>query len=113
MTPTETTRWLPPDHSDHVAFILESNTRAVWFTKVGPEGASLAGNVAGSRSRLARAFGTTPQQLLAETRVPIPMKTGRMPWTMTIRTTSRAGAPSATRMAISRCRCATMNVITP
>ena len=50
-----------------VAQILEGNTRAVWFTKVGPEGASLAGNVAGSRSRLARAFGTTPQQLLAET----------------------------------------------
>jgi UbiD family decarboxylase len=48
-----------------VAQALEGSRRAVWFTKVGPEGASLAGNVAGSRSRLARAFDTTPQQLLS------------------------------------------------
>src|SRR6185436_5039765 len=49
-----------------VAGILEGNPRAVWFTRAGPEGASLAGNVAGSRSRLARAFGTSPERLLPE-----------------------------------------------
>jgi UbiD family decarboxylase len=49
-----------------VARILEGNPKAVWFTRAGPEGASLAGNVAGSRSRLARAFGTTPERLLPE-----------------------------------------------
>src|SRR2546425_4974053 len=49
-----------------VASRLEGNAKAVWFTRVGPEGASLAGNVAGSRSRLARAFGTTPERLLHE-----------------------------------------------
>jgi UbiD family decarboxylase len=48
-----------------VAARLEGNAKAVWFTRAGPEGASLAGNVAGSRSRLARAFGTTPPQLLS------------------------------------------------
>jgi UbiD family decarboxylase len=49
-----------------VAAMLEGNPRAVWFSRAGPEGASLAGNVAGSRSRLAHAFGTTPQRLLQE-----------------------------------------------
>ena len=49
-----------------VARILEGNPKAVWFTRAGPEGASLAGNVAGSRSRLAYAFATTPERLLPE-----------------------------------------------
>jgi len=49
-----------------VAGILEGSAKAVWFTDVGPEGASLAGNVAGSRSRLAQAFGTSRERLLAE-----------------------------------------------
>src|SRR5688572_8052759 len=49
-----------------VARILEGNPKAVWFTRVGPEGASLAGNVAGSRSRLASAFGTSPEGVLPE-----------------------------------------------
>ena len=44
-----------------VAAALEGNARAVWF-----EDLQLAGNVAGSRSRLARAFGTTPRGLLSE-----------------------------------------------
>lgn len=50
-----------------VAQVLEGNAKAVWFEHAGPEGASLAGNVAGSRSRLARAFGTSPERLLEET----------------------------------------------
>src|SRR3954468_3257955 len=49
-----------------VAGILEGNPKAVWFGSAGPERASLAGNVAGSRSRLAKAFGTTPHRLLQE-----------------------------------------------
>ena len=49
-----------------VAGMLEGNPKAVWLQRAGPEGASLAGNVAGSRSRLATAFGTTPQRLLPE-----------------------------------------------
>jgi 2,5-furandicarboxylate decarboxylase 1 len=44
-----------------VAAALEGNPRAVWFTRL-----ELAGNVTGSRSRLARAFGTTPRELLQE-----------------------------------------------
>jgi len=49
-----------------VAGMLEGNPKAVWFSRAGPEGAALAGNVAGGRSRLAHAFGTTPQRLLQE-----------------------------------------------
>lgn len=45
---------------------LEGSERARLFTAVGPERAQVAGNVAGSRSRLALAFGTDPQGLLAE-----------------------------------------------
>jgi UbiD family decarboxylase len=44
-----------------VAARLEGNARAVWFTQLG-----LAGNVTGSRSRLARAFGVSQDQLLHE-----------------------------------------------
>ena len=49
-----------------VAPALEGNAKAVFFERVGKEGAQLVGNVMGSRSRLARAFGTAPDKLLAE-----------------------------------------------
>lgn len=49
-----------------VAAILEGNPKTVLFERVGPEAAALAGNVAGSRARFARAFGTTEDKLLAE-----------------------------------------------
>jgi UbiD family decarboxylase len=49
-----------------VAPALEGNARAVLFERVGKEGAALVGNVMGSRARLARAFGTAPDKLLAE-----------------------------------------------
>lgn len=49
-----------------VAAALDGNARAVLFESVGPEGAQLAGNVMGDRARLARAFGTTSEKLLAE-----------------------------------------------
>jgi UbiD family decarboxylase len=49
-----------------VAAALEGNRKAVWFMRAGAEGASLAGNVAASRSRLAHAFDTTPEELLQE-----------------------------------------------
>ena len=38
-----------------VAAALDGNPKAVWFSRAGPEGASLAGNVAGSRSRHTKA----------------------------------------------------------
>src|SRR6266853_184485 len=49
-----------------VAMALEGNAKAVLFERVGKEGAQLVGNVMGSRARLARAFGTAPDKLLAE-----------------------------------------------
>jgi UbiD family decarboxylase len=53
----------PVDLAD-VAAIMEGNPRAVWFGRVSGSTASLAGSVAASRTRLAKAFGTTPQRLL-------------------------------------------------
>ena len=49
-----------------VAEALDGNPKAVLFERVGKEGAQLAGNVMGGRSRLARAFGVAPEKLLAE-----------------------------------------------
>ena len=49
-----------------IAAKLEGNPRAVLFRQVGPERARLVGNVTGSRSRLAKAFGVTPDRLLTE-----------------------------------------------
>jgi 2,5-furandicarboxylate decarboxylase 1 len=53
----------PCDLAD-VAAALEGNEKAVLFRKVGPEQAALAGNVAGSRERLALAFATDVAGLL-------------------------------------------------
>lgn len=58
-------REAPIDLAD-VAAVLEANPRAVLFTKVGPEGWELVGNVTASRARLARAFGTSLTGLLPE-----------------------------------------------
>jgi UbiD family decarboxylase len=49
-----------------VAEALEGNARAVLFEVVGPDKQQLVGNVAGSRSRIARAFGVAPGELLRE-----------------------------------------------
>jgi UbiD family decarboxylase len=49
-----------------VARCFEGNPKAVLFRRVGPEGSELAGNVTGSRSRIARGFGVTPPDLLGE-----------------------------------------------
>jgi UbiD family decarboxylase len=49
-----------------VAAALEGNPKAVWFDKAGGEGSPLVGNALASRTRFAKAFGTTPQRLLAE-----------------------------------------------
>ena len=54
----------PIDLAD-LAVPLEGNAKAVLFEAVGPEGVQLCGNVPASRSRLAIAFDTTPQKLLA------------------------------------------------
>lgn len=55
-----------PTELADVAKALDGNRKAVLFRKAGPEGAELVGNVAGSRSRLARAFGVKREDLLAE-----------------------------------------------
>ena len=49
-----------------VAAALDGNARAVVFEAAGPERQQLAGNVTGSRSRIARAFGVKPNELLRE-----------------------------------------------
>jgi 2,5-furandicarboxylate decarboxylase 1 len=49
-----------------VAAVLDGNARAVLFGAVGPERQELVGNVTGSRSRIAHAFGVAPQALLHE-----------------------------------------------
>lgn len=53
----------PVDLGD-IAGLMEGNRRAVWFARPSGGATSLAGNVTGSRSRLANAFGTTPDKLL-------------------------------------------------
>jgi 2,5-furandicarboxylate decarboxylase 1 len=55
-----------PTELADVAARLEGNPKAVLFGAVGPERAQLVGNVAGSRARLARAFGAKPGALLPE-----------------------------------------------
>ena len=55
----------PTDLAD-VAAVLEGNPKAVLFRAVGPERAELVGNVAGSRARIARAFGVEPARLVPE-----------------------------------------------
>src|SRR5690349_25061376 len=47
-----------------VAAVHDGNAKAIWFRQAG--GAELAANVTASRSRLAPAFDTTPDRLLAE-----------------------------------------------
>ncbi|MFM0200743.1 UbiD family decarboxylase [Paraburkholderia fungorum] len=53
----------PVDLAD-VAAIMEGNPRAVWFTRPSGNTIALAGSVTASRSRLSKAFDTTPAQLL-------------------------------------------------
>jgi 2,5-furandicarboxylate decarboxylase 1 len=66
LPPEELQKLEAPVALGELAAALEGNPRAVWFSRAGPEGAELAGNVAGSRSRLAHAFGTTRERLLQE-----------------------------------------------
>jgi len=64
LPPQELDRREEPIELGDVAAAHEGNSKAVWFVRAG--GAELAANVTASRSRLALAFGTTPQRLLAE-----------------------------------------------
>jgi 2,5-furandicarboxylate decarboxylase 1 len=64
LPPHECERREAPIELGDVAAVHEGNPKAVWFARAG--GAELAANVCGSRSRLALAFDTTPQRLLAE-----------------------------------------------
>src|SRR5262249_45226555 len=63
----------PVDLADAAA-IMEGNPRAVWFKRPGGGNISLAGSVAASRTRLAKAFDTTPQNLLATVRERLAVK---------------------------------------
>ena len=49
-----------------IAAVLHGNRKAVWFRNVNGADMDLVGNVVGSRSRLARAFGVTPDKILGE-----------------------------------------------
>lgn len=55
----------PIDLAD-VAEVFEGNRKAVWLRQVGAERAEVVGNVVGSRTRLARAFGVPVGALLPE-----------------------------------------------
>jgi len=55
-----------PTKLSDVAKLLHGNRRAVWFKKPGDSELTLVGNVAASRSRLAKAFGVAPDKLLQE-----------------------------------------------
>ncbi|GAB2873954.1 UbiD family decarboxylase [Paraburkholderia jirisanensis] len=63
----------PVDLAD-VAAIMEGNPRAVWFKQPSGGDISLAGSVAASRTRLAKAFDTTPANLLATVRERLAVK---------------------------------------
>src|SRR5438045_2631260 len=64
LPPAELERVAQPIELGDVAAMHEGNAKAIWFARAA--GAELAANVAASRSRLALAFGTTPDRLLAE-----------------------------------------------
>ena len=64
LPPHELERRPEPIDLGDVAAVHEGNAKAVWFARAG--GAELAANVTASRSRLALAFGTTPERLLGE-----------------------------------------------
>jgi UbiD family decarboxylase len=55
-----------PTDLAEVASVMEGNAKAVRFHSVGPERQELVGNVCGSRSRLAIAFGVAPDKLREE-----------------------------------------------
>ena len=59
-----------------VAQALEGNPRAVLFEAAGPERQQLVGNVTGSRSRIAHAFGVAPNELLREIQRPPAQQAG-------------------------------------
>ena len=61
-----------------VAAILHGNPKAVWFRNPHGAGLDLVGNVVGSRSRMARAFGVAPDKLLAEIQRRLDRKSTRL-----------------------------------
>ena len=66
LAPEELETRAAPAKLSEVAQVLEANPRAVLFSQAGPERAALAGNVLGSRARMAQAFGAAPRELLRE-----------------------------------------------
>lgn len=61
---TELERHEAPVDLAEIAGIMEGNPRAVWFERPSGGTTSLAGSVTASRTRLAKAFDTTPPRLL-------------------------------------------------
>ena len=57
-----------PTETAAIAQRLEGNRKAVWFKNVGAEQAEVVGNVMGSRSRIAAAFGVGRSDVLSEIR---------------------------------------------
>ena len=57
-----------PTETAAIAERLEGNRKAVWFKNVGAEQAEVVGNVMGSRSRIAAAFGVGRSDVLNEIR---------------------------------------------
>lgn len=76
-----------PTELGHVADRLDASEQAVLYTNLGKDGSRLAGNVAGSRERLALAFDTDPRGLLQEV-------LGRLAAPKGTRTVTREGAPA-------------------
>jgi UbiD family decarboxylase len=55
-----------PTKFSKIAKLLHGNPKAVWFKQAGDSNLTLVGNVAASRSRMAKAFGVVPDKLLPE-----------------------------------------------
>ena len=49
-----------------LSLIIEASPKAVLFRKAGPEQVEIVGGVAGSRARVAAAFGVSPDRLVGE-----------------------------------------------
>jgi len=64
--PQQQVEWRDSADLIDIAAALEGNPRAVVFRRTGSDGGALAGNVNGSRARLAAAFGTSEAGLLRE-----------------------------------------------
>jgi 2,5-furandicarboxylate decarboxylase 1 len=94
-----------------VAAILQNNPKAVLFKNAGPEGQQLVGNVVGSRSRLAKAFGVPVADVALEMRRRLSLKPelvklskDEAPVQQVVKTGTDSSRPVRTPI-FCRCRC--------